>query len=61
MTTNGRTPRGQVTGNFSSAPGSAPISGAHQPYGRVTSIEVPGAGTMALDQPRHPLAYELDG
>ncbi len=29
-------------------------------YGRVTSIEVPGAGTMQLYQPRHPLAYELD-
>jgi catechol 2,3-dioxygenase-like lactoylglutathione lyase family enzyme len=30
-------------------------------YGRVTSIEVPGAGSMILYQPRHPLAYELEG
>lgn len=32
-----------------------------QGYGRVTSITVPGAGSMLLYQPRHPLAYELDG
>ena len=33
----------------------------NQAYGRVTSIRVPGAGTMQLYQPRHPLAYELEG
>ena len=32
-----------------------------QGFGRVTSIVVPGAGTMQLYQPRHPLAYELEG
>ena len=32
-----------------------------QGFGRVTSIRVPGAGTMQLYQPRHPLAYELEG
>jgi catechol 2,3-dioxygenase-like lactoylglutathione lyase family enzyme len=30
-------------------------------FGLVTSFRVPGAGTMQLYQPRHPLAYELDG
>jgi len=32
-----------------------------QAYGRVTSIEVPGAGWMDLYQPRHPLAHSLPG
>jgi hypothetical protein len=32
-----------------------------QGYGLVTSIDLPGAGTMLLYEPRHPLAYELDG
>jgi hypothetical protein len=30
-------------------------------YGIVTSFQVPGAGWMQLYQPRHPLAYELEG
>lgn len=30
-------------------------------YGRTTSIQVPGAGWLMLYEPRHPLAYELDG
>lgn len=30
-------------------------------FGIVTSIAVPGAGTMMLYQPRHDLAYELEG
>ncbi len=30
-------------------------------YGVVTSIQVPGAGWLMLYQPRHPLAYELEG
>jgi catechol 2,3-dioxygenase-like lactoylglutathione lyase family enzyme len=32
-----------------------------QGYGIVCSIAVPAAGTMLLYQPRHPLAYELEG
>jgi len=32
-----------------------------QTYGRGTSIEVPGDGTMQLSQPRHAPEYELDG
>lgn len=32
-----------------------------QGYGLVTSFEVPAAGTMMLYEPRHDLAYELDG
>jgi catechol 2,3-dioxygenase-like lactoylglutathione lyase family enzyme len=32
-----------------------------QGYGLVTSIQVPGAGWLMLYQPRHALAYELDG
>ncbi len=30
-------------------------------FGLVTSIAVPGAGTMLLYQPRHPVAYSLEG
>jgi catechol 2,3-dioxygenase-like lactoylglutathione lyase family enzyme len=30
-------------------------------FGLVTEIEVPGAGTMMLYQPLHPVAYEIDG
>lgn len=29
-------------------------------FGRVTSIAVPGAGSMLLYQPRHPVAYALE-
>jgi catechol 2,3-dioxygenase-like lactoylglutathione lyase family enzyme len=32
-----------------------------QGFGRVSSIVVPGAGSMMLYEPRHPLAYELEG
>ena len=32
-----------------------------QGFGLVTSIDVPGAGWMMLYQPRHGLAYELEG
>jgi catechol 2,3-dioxygenase-like lactoylglutathione lyase family enzyme len=32
-----------------------------QGYGLVTSLRVPGAGWMLLYQPRHGLAYELEG
>jgi catechol 2,3-dioxygenase-like lactoylglutathione lyase family enzyme len=32
-----------------------------QGFGLVTSLQVPGAGWLMLYQPRHPLAYELDG
>jgi catechol 2,3-dioxygenase-like lactoylglutathione lyase family enzyme len=32
-----------------------------QGFGLVSSINVPGAGAMLLYQPRHALAYELDG
>jgi catechol 2,3-dioxygenase-like lactoylglutathione lyase family enzyme len=28
-------------------------------YGLVTYVEIPGAGSMLLYEPRHPLAYEL--
>lgn len=34
---------------------------ADQGFGLVSSIEVPGAGSMMLYQPRHGLAHELDG
>ena len=34
---------------------------SNQGYGLCTSIDVPGAGWLMLYQPRHPLAYELDG
>ena len=30
-----------------------------QGFGLVTSLEIPGAGWMMLDQPRHALVYEL--
>jgi catechol 2,3-dioxygenase-like lactoylglutathione lyase family enzyme len=30
-------------------------------FGLVTSIEVPGAGSLMLYQPRHELAHQLDG
>ena len=30
-------------------------------FGRVTYVTIPGAGQMLLYQPRHPLAYELEG
>ncbi|NNE10613.1 MAG: VOC family protein [Ilumatobacter sp.] len=30
-------------------------------FGLTTTIEVPGAGSMMLYEPRHGLAYELDG
>jgi catechol 2,3-dioxygenase-like lactoylglutathione lyase family enzyme len=30
-------------------------------FGRVTRMTIPGAGQMMLYQPRHPLAYELEG
>ncbi|WP_426573487.1 VOC family protein [Aquihabitans sp. McL0605] len=30
-------------------------------FGRVTSIEIPGAGSMMLYQPRHDLAHQLEG
>ncbi len=30
-------------------------------FGLVSSIEVPGAGSMMLYEPRHELAHELDG
>ncbi len=29
-------------------------------WGRVTSVPVPGAGTVGLYEPRHPTAYELE-
>jgi hypothetical protein len=32
-----------------------------QGFGRVTSLQVPGAGWLMLYQPRHGLAYELEG
>jgi len=32
-----------------------------QGFGRVVHLRVPGAGEMALYQPRHPTAYELPG
>ncbi|HEY7439035.1 MAG TPA: VOC family protein [Acidimicrobiia bacterium] len=32
-----------------------------QGFGLVTSLQVPGAGRMLLYQPRHPLAYEIEG
>lgn len=32
-----------------------------QGYGLVTAIQVPGAGWMQLYEPRHPLAYAIDG
>ena len=32
-----------------------------QGYGLVTSLNIPGAGAILLYEPRHPLAYELDG
>jgi hypothetical protein len=32
-----------------------------QGYGLVTSLNVPGAGWLMLYQPRHGLAYELEG
>ena len=31
-----------------------------QGFGLVSSVEVPGAGSLMLYQPRHDLAYELD-
>jgi predicted enzyme related to lactoylglutathione lyase len=30
-------------------------------FGRFTSMQVPGAGEMMLYQPRHQVAYDLDG
>jgi catechol 2,3-dioxygenase-like lactoylglutathione lyase family enzyme len=30
-------------------------------WGRVTTVPVPGAGTLGLYEPRHPTAYDLDG
>ena len=32
----------------------------NQGVGRVTSIEVPGAGTIGLYEPRHATAFDLD-
>jgi catechol 2,3-dioxygenase-like lactoylglutathione lyase family enzyme len=31
-----------------------------QGFGIITTIQVPGAGSMLLYEPRHPVAYELD-
>jgi catechol 2,3-dioxygenase-like lactoylglutathione lyase family enzyme len=31
-----------------------------QGFGRLTSIRVPGGGTIGLYEPRHPVAYDLD-
>lgn len=30
-------------------------------FGRVTSFQIPGAGSMMLYQPRHELAHQLEG
>src|SRR5690242_14471776 len=32
-----------------------------QGFGRVSAIAVPAAGSLMLYEPRHPLAYELEG
>jgi catechol 2,3-dioxygenase-like lactoylglutathione lyase family enzyme len=32
-----------------------------QGFGRVTSVAIPGAGAILLYEPRHPVAYELEG
>ncbi len=32
-----------------------------QPWGRLTSFEVPGASTFGMYQPRHPVAYKTAG
>jgi catechol 2,3-dioxygenase-like lactoylglutathione lyase family enzyme len=31
-----------------------------QGWGLITTLKVPGAGTMGLYEPRHPTAYDLD-
>lgn len=31
------------------------------PWGRLTTIPVPGAGAVGLYEPRHPTAYDLSG
>jgi hypothetical protein len=33
----------------------------NQGFGRLTRFRVPGAGEIGLYQPRHPVAYDLEG